>query len=818
MTACDPDCAKCPKLCKGTMNVCMEGDGPLDAQMMILGEAPGATEDEKNRPFVGQAGSYLRDELLISAKVPEDRVRFSNAVRCHPPKNRTPKVSELSACREYLVAEVERLRPRVIVAMGNAPLTTLLRSFFKVREAGVAGDSEAIVGGISRWQGKTVWSRELNCWIAPTYHPSYCMRNERAHSLYSSDLVVEDLHRAWKLANRSPVEMSYPRIEVVASPVRVPAILSAMESAGAFAFDIETSGTGRYVDKGIIGCSFCSSKDAGYYIPWEYLAAPKSTYMQFYRLIAGSDTLKVMHNGAYEIRVMRGNGIPIGMAYYDTMVAVHLLDENFGKGLKDNAWLYTNFGGYDYELEAYKAANKIKEDYGKIPKALLDKYAAYDAVATWVVYEKTLPELKEQSLHNLFSKIVMPVRKVMSCAELRGICVDKGRAVAVEGACIKALDSLEKRIYKVAGHEFNISSPLQLSKVLYGELKLTPTKKTKSGWSVDAASVAKIGELSGHEIADLLMSRAYIGTLLRTHVRQAIDHRWEEDGRVHTSYNLTGAVTGRTSCSQPSLQNVPQDRLVRSIYTSSPGCLLVEADLKSAELAVLAAVSGETMFINAFRDGLDLHSETYRTLYDLPSDYECTKLERRKAKTINFGLVYGLTALGMAERLSITVEEAAEFIDLYFEKLPRVATWMESQKALVRENGYVVSVFGRRRRIPYAVSDKWGDLGRAERQAMNAPIQSGAADYTYVGLIRLHAILARERLDARIVHTVHDCVLVDTPVAEVDMVSACVRAAFETPVKAMPIQMQIDIEIGKSWGEANESRLQDIFDGLQISL
>jgi len=585
-----------------------------------------------------------------------------------------------------------------------------------------------------------------------------------------------------------------------------------------FAFDIETGGVGRAIDKRIIGCSFANSWSVGYYIPWAVLTSNDGLFQKFKELITRRPYYKIMHNGAYEVRILEfAHGIHInGVKYFDTMAAAHLVDENFSKRLKDLAWIHTNFGGYDIPLEKYKAENKIKEDYSAIPVELLAPYSALDSVATWILYTKLWSLMKEEKVSALFNKIVMPARRVMSDAELNGMYVDKKRAEKLSVLCSQAYTKLETKVYEYAGHKFNIASPLQLQKVLYDEMGFVPLKKTKTGFSADAESVEYIATQPHSEIAGFLSDRAYLNTMLNTHISQALTYRWSEDGRVHTNYNITGAVSGRASCARPSLQNVPRDKLVRSLYMASPGNLLVEVDLVTAEIATIAAVSGEEMFIRAFREGLDIHSETHKTLYGLPPDYVCTKLERYMAKTINFGLIYGLTAIGLARRSQITVEEAATFIDLYFQRLPNVARWLARQKALVRRDGYVVSMFGRKRRLPYGLSDKWSDQGRAERQAMNSPIQSGAADYTYVGLIRLRRAIIKAHLEGKIVHTVHDCGLADTPKAEVPMMVELFRKAFETPVKAMPIKMQVDVEINKRWGQGNDSRLQEVFDKIGL--
>jgi DNA polymerase-1 len=649
------------------------------------------------------------------------------------------------------------------------------------------------------------------------------MRNEndRHSSLYSTDIVIEDFKRAWEGAQKERPEYSMPKSVYVIEVIRASAVINKMRESKEFAFDIETGGKGRSIDKRVIGCSFANSPDVGYYIPWEVLNSSKILFKRFKTLITSKAHYKIMHNGAYEVRILAlAHGIYInGVKYFDTMAAAHLVDENFSKRLKALAWILTNFGGYDIPLEKYKAEKRIKEDYSAIPVELLAPYGALDSVATWILYKKLGPMMEKEKVTALFNKIVMPVRRVMSDSELNGMYVDKERALELNHLCEQTVVKLETEIYQCVGFKFNIGSSPQLQKVLYNHgMGFVPLKKTKTGHSVDVESIEYIATQPESEIAEYLLDRSYVSTMLGTHIGQAITFRWPEDGRVHTNYNITGAVSGRASCSQPSLQNVPRDSLVRSLYTASPGNLLVEADLRSAEIATIAAVSGEETFIRAFREGLDIHSETYKKIYDLPADYVCTGLERRNAKAINFGLVYGLTAIGLARRLHITIEEATAFIGLYFEQLPNVARWMSRQKALVRRNGYVVSMFGRKRRLPYGLSDRWGDIGRAERQAMNSPIQSGAADYTYIGLIRLRRAIILNHMEGKIVHTVHDCGLADTPKVEVPMMAELFKTAFETPVKAMPIKMQVDVEINKCLGQTNESRLQEIFDKVGLKL
>lgn len=547
---------------------------------------------------------------------------------------------------------------------------------------------------------------------------------------------------------------------------------------------------------------------------WDILS---QVYDEYVELVSSNKHTKLMHNGAYEIGIHRANDIPINDHYVDTMIAAHLADENFGKSLKDLTWIHTSFGGYDTPLEIYKSDNRIKEDYSKIPEDVLAPYGGYDAVATFILWKKLGRVLKDEHTEPLFSKIVMPVRRVMSEAEFHGLRVNLDYSVDLQKKCTKAISMLEDRVYDIVGEEFNINSPPQLAKMLYTKLGLRPlkvSKKTKVP-STDKDSIEHITEQpDGEEIGKILQERNFMQTMLGTHINQPIDFLWETDGRVHTSYNLTGAVTGRASCSKPSLHNVPRDRLIRTQYIASEGHILIEADLKSAELAYLAAESREQAFLNAFKNGLDLHSETAKIIYQVD---EPTEEQRSFAKSTNFALVYGMTAFGLSKRLGISVEEAQDFIDEYFDRFPRIADFMERQRDFARENGYVTSLFHRRRRLPQALSDIEQDVAHAMRQAQNSPIQSGAADYTYLGLVRLSRLLKRENMRAKIVHTVHDCAIVDTPIAEKSRVETLIIEAFEKPIKILPVQMKVEIESGKAWGEHTKtSRVEEILESVGL--
>jgi len=813
----NPECTLC-KLNQSAMNVCLQGDGSDYADIMIIGEAPGVTEDEEGKPFVGQAGRYLKRELLPPAGLDIDTVRFTNAVRCHPLKNKTPTINYIKTCRPYLEAEIRRIKPKVIVGMGNVPLASLLHFFYKSRgEEGVVDKGRTKVGGISKWRGHKIWLNEFNCWFVPTFHPSYAMRTYRGGSNYITDVIIKDLELAGFLANSKLPVIPKLKIHYLKKDVEINRMLKVMWDSGVYAFDIETGGTGNSDERWILGASFSCSETEGFFVDWENLKSD-TVYKKFLKLVNSSNKLKVMHNGAYELRIFNFHNIPFNDRHFDTMLAAHLLDENFEKKLKSLAWTETFYGGYDVLLEKYKQEHKIKVDYSKIDRKLLAKYGAMDAITTFILYKQQIKALKKQKLYPLFHNIVMPIRRVMSDVEYTGFKVDVARAQEVKKASVKAINTLEAKIYEATDSEFNINSTKQLSEVLFKVMKLKPYKKTKTGYSVDSETLSHLKVMYPDiDVLHYLSDRSYVRTMLATHISQAINFVWSDD-RVHTHYNLSGAVSGRTSCSKPSIHNIPRDGLIRSLYMASEGHVLVDADLKSAELAYLAAVSGEETFIEAFEKGLDIHATTYRKMHNLPDDYIPTKEERRTGKVVNFGIIYGISPIGLAKRLECSIEEAEDFIEMYFEGLPKIAEYLEKQKRLVRTKGYVRSIFGRRRLLPLGLSDSELDYQRAQRQGMNSPIQGGAADYTYLGLIKLYKLLKKHKLGSKIVHSVHDCAITDTWVYEVEEVKECTKEAFETKLDILPIQMRVDIDVYKHWGEGGESRLQNIFNSINITI
>lgn len=800
-------CNKCNKLCENAKTVCMKGSGPTKGvEIMLIGEAPGAEEDEQGVPFIGRAGKFMRKNLMAPLGMEGNEVFITNAVRCRPPANRVPRRREIVNCRENLVREIREIRPKVILLLGNSALCSIL--FLEK------------VQGITRWNGKLLWSIEFGCWVIPTFHPSALMRDRSMGIDWRFDTALEAFQLAQQVTHRKAPEQPRVKKLIITSVTGLLAYLRATMNASdsnmKVSVDLETDLFDPRND--ILGVSMCFKGREGIYYPmytaWEtMLEANDYGKKLFNRILYSDKIIKPFHNVAFDKRFLWFHRFKIRNAQ-DTMIAAHLLDENFSVGLKQRTWIDLTFGGYDIALEKYKIEHKFTKNtsYKEIPFDTLAGYAAFDALATYMLWEKYEVRLKEEGLLPLYQKISMPVREVMTEAEINGIRVDMDSAESLSKRMTKAKEVLEEKILKEARKDINFMSTKQLSHLLFEELRAPDSGRTQKGnLKCDKAALTKVArgdpKRRATKIAQTVLKYKYMDKLQGTYIGQVNKFVWD-DGRVHSNYNLAGTVTGRTSNSQPCTHNIPKDQLIRSLYIASPGCKIVEADLKGAEMVAMAAVSKDQVLTEIIESGADLHNRTFIEIFDKSDDYIPTQDERRVGKMINFGVIYGITATGLAKRLKIAVTTAQKYIDMYFSRFVGVAEWIHKIRFEAKRNGYVVSLFNRKRRLPdIQRDDKWPKL-EAERQAINSLVQSAAADYTYIGLIRTSKLLKKYQLNAKVVHTVHDCILVDTPEEEIDQVKQIIKYAFEKRVKAFPLPMKVDIEVSNSWGEHNESNLE----------
>lgn len=789
--------------------------GNLRADILCVGEAPGEEEDRLQKVFVGKAGRFLEKFLFRGSGIDiQEDVYLANAIPYRPYNPRTganakPSIAQVREYRGQIEDIIADMKPKVIVAMGNVALHSIV-PIYKSKPGRDEKKSSGLTG-IQKWRGKVLWHREYDCYVVPMMHPSAIMREYYdMGSEFRLMQGIADLETALKYANKKRPEMTYPTSCYIKSPKEAYDILQMVKKEKTTSLDLETEGFHPKVDP-ILGASFCTDSKTGYYIDWKAIHNVQKNSLLFSQLLSDPEIEFIFHNGAFDQKFLYFAGYPLPVSYFDTMISCHLCDENFSVGLKPNTWRYLNFGGYDQALDEYIRINKIT-NYKDIPDAILTEYGGFDAVSTRQLFDILSEKMKVEKVAPLFRKVSIPVRTVMTEAEITGFRVDTDRAHRLNTACDKAVAILTERAYTIAGREFNINSSVQVSKILFKDLGLQPLKKTKSGWSTDKETLKAVANQDGGDIAKYLHEIKYIHQKQTTFIKPVLTRFWD-DGRIHTRYNTTGTDTGRTSCSDPGIHNIPRDRLIRSLYISSEGCNLVDADIKSAELRMLAAYSGDPFLITAFNEGRDLHTEVFKLMFNKSSDYVPTDEERSIAKAINFGLVYGRGPKSLAETLNIDKNTAKEYIDLYFQRLPLAKKFLTKNIKIAHQRGYVTSIFGRRRRLELINYDDYEIVSRCERQGNNSVVQSGAADYTYIGLIRVSHELHRRGLydlQNRIVHTVHDCVIVDSPEKYNDEVKSIIIEAFEKPVSVVPVKMAIDVNIEKRWGEKNESKLYNI--------
>ena len=412
-----------------------------------------------------------------------------------------------------------------------------------------------------------------------------------------------------------------------------------------------------------------------------------------------------------------------------------------------------------------------------------------------------MEELKATGMEQLYETIEMPLVFTLADMEHTGIAIDAVNLKEYGEKLAVRIKELETRIYQEAGEEFNINSPKQLGVILFEKLEMPYGKKTKTGYSTAADVLDKLAP-EYPIVADILEYRQL--AKLKSTYADGLANYIKEDGRIHTSFNQTITVTGRLSSTEPNLQNIPMrielGRLIRKAFLPAEGYVFMDADYSQIELRVLAHMSGDEKLIEAYREAQDIHRITASQVFHIPFD-EVTDLQRRNAKAVNFGIVYGISSFGLSQDLSISKKEAAEYIERYFETYPKIKTFLDGLVEDAKKNGYVTTMFGRRRPVPELSSSNFMQRSFGERVAMNAPIQGTAADIIKIAMIRVHDRLLEEHLKSRLIITVHDELLIETAEDEIDRVKEILTEGMQQAAD-LKVALAIDLHTGKNWYEA----------------
>ena len=566
-----------------------------------------------------------------------------------------------------------------------------------------------------------------------------------------------------------------------------------------FAFDFETTSEDPMLAS-LVGVSFSWKIGEAYYVPMNVHFTAEQVLKALKPIFEDKDIKKIGQNIIYEYIVLANYDIELKGIAFDTMVASYLLNPSK---------LNHNLEDICLEYLSHRMTTPIEELIGKGKTAItMDKvdvkkvsdYCCEDSDVTFRLKEILAKEMAEKGLDKLFNEVEIPLVKVLATMEINGVSIDKEYLAKLSKELEHKLDKLTKEIYELAGEEFNINSPKQLSKILFEKLKLPILKKTKTGISTNEEVLIKLA--AEHKLPKMLLEYRELAKLKSTYVDSLPELINPKTGRVHTSFNQTVTATGRLSSSEPNLQNIPvktdEGKKIRKAFIASSGDnILLSADYSQIELRILAHLSQDKQLLKAFKEGLDVHAFTASLVFGV-KEKEVTSDMRSMAKTVNFGIVYGMSPYGLSQSLNIGVDKAKEFIDAYFERYPDVKQYLEGLIVEAREKGFVTTILGRRRYIPEINNQNAQIRQFAERTAINAPIQGSAADVIKVAMIAIDEKLARLGMKTRMTMQVHDELVFDVPKTELAKAKKIVKEGMEEIIR-LKVPVEAYIEAGLNW-------------------
>ena len=568
--------------------------------------------------------------------------------------------------------------------------------------------------------------------------------------------------------------------------------------------DTETTST-TAIDAELVGMSFSVEEHKAFYVP---VSANRNEALRvvniFKPLFENESIMKIGQNLKYDLEVLRNYNVELKGQMWDTMIAHYLIQPELRHNMDYMAEVYLHYKTIHID-ELIGPKGKNQRSMRDLSPTLVYEYACEDADITLQLKNKLEPELKKYDCEDLFYHIEMPLMPVLAEMEMNGVCLDTASLAETSKQFTARMNEIEQRIYELAGQQFNIASPKQVGEILFDKLKIVDkAKKTKTGQYVTSEEVLQQLKHKHEIVADILEHRG-LKKLIGTYIDALPKLINPRTGHIHTSFNQTITATGRLSSSDPNLQNIPirgeDGKEIRKAFIPEPGCLFFSADYSQIELRVMAHLSNDEAMIEVFREGKDLHAATAANIYKKPIE-EVTRDERTKSKRANFGIIYGITVFGLAERLDIPRDEAKMLIDGYFETFPQVHEYMEHSKEVARQQGYVTTLFGRRRYLPDINSANATVRGFAERNAINAPIQGTAADIIKVAMIRIHQRFKAEGIRSKMILQVHDELNFSVYPDEKEKVERIVLEEMQNAFQ-MKVPLVADSGFGDNWLEAH---------------
>jgi len=824
----NPNCALCD-LHQGANHVCLLGKEPKrGARVMIVGEAPGATEDECGEPFIGAAGQML-DELLRNAGIKRSACYITNSVKCRPPGNRKPKAKEIKTCAHaYLYKELGDIQPEFVLTLGNVGLQAVTGKSGITKHRGVA----SVKFFATMNPDGTLQDEPLRVTVFSTFHPAAILRNPTYR-----EPTEADLHRFGRLlAGQSASDIAPTVIKRVRSKANLLWLRKHLLGAREVSFDLETfcdhpqalkaekASLQEYRgDEWSHVCSIAFSTEEGcsYVVPLWHPESPwgvtevdgglrlakriDRAILKFLEPCFTREGAKYIgHNGKFDCRWLRAKGIDACLTF-DTLLAAHMLDENRMNGLKPLSQVVLG-------ADAYDVGDELKEPH-KMPLKRLAEYNGKDTDYTLRLYHVLREQLiSDPRTARVFLKLMMPASNALVDIERRGICIDMDRLAERTEQCQVNMDKLRRFITRYVPEErrerFNPGSVPQVAQWLFEDLGLDEIEFTDNDTPSTAKSV--LTQLRGDHIG--------VEALLKWRKwkkREGYLKSWahfQQDGILYPTYRPTGTVTGRLSAASPNVQQVPRHPFMRSIFCAREGWKLMQADYSQGELRIAFMLAGARRGLHLYATGGDVHTDRAARITKKLAD-SVTKEERSRAKPVSFGFLFGMgyrkfvTYARDEYEVEYTEDEARDVREQFFNDYPELLAFHEKQRRLVRKHGRVTTMFGRTRHLPDIYSKEESVRRDAERQAINTPIQSPLSDLMLLALVTLNNELPAD--EARIVGTIHDSILFEVLDGLEDEWGPFIKETMEDLDRPrrmfgadFTVPMPVDIEVGTHWGDS----------------
>jgi len=697
--------------------------------------------------------------------------------------------------------------------IGEKTATKLLQQYGSLR--GIYDHIEDMTPGklqdtLREYRAKAFRNKELSTIVKDvpikldlkTCQVSHYDRNEVA-KLFQELEFIKLLPRLPQIQTESQ-QPSAVKCHIVNTEEALKQLMGELETTQDLAIEIETTGEKAMVAD-LVGIAISPARGKSFYIPLGHQGLNQPPQLpltevavRLRAILENANIAKIAYSGKHVIAVLAGCGVKLENLHFDPMLAAYLLGE---KSLGLKALAFNKLGTEISTPSELTGSGKKRSSLSLMDVNRVVGYLCASVDIVWNLKDNLGAELRKQGLWQLFTEVEMALVPVLVAMESHGILLDTKllREMSLEQG--QELLRLEKEIYGSVGHQFNINSPQQLGKILFGELKLPQSRRTKTGYSTEASVMEALR--GTHPVIELILRYRQLSKLKSTYVDALPALINRKTGRLHTNFNQTGTTTGRLSSSEPNLQNIPirgeTGSKIRKAIIAPPGAYLLSADYSQIDLRVLAHLSGDTGLIAAFAQDEDIHATTASKIFGIPVG-EVTREMRRNAKTVNFGVVYGMSDYGLERATNLNREEASQFIALYFEKYPGVKEYLEATKEQARKLGYVQTMLGRRRFLPEINSSNRMVREAAERMAINAPVQGSSADIIKVAMINLHREMGKRNLKSKMLLQIHDELLFEVPEEEVEEMKTLVGELMPRAIE-LRVPVKIDTKLGRNWGE-----------------